>query len=221
MTTAGGPTLPGTGPWDPNCEWPPHPRRLLEPDTVFDSMVPAYLARLNKIQMLRTAFANRAHIPGRVRGELLGLGRGYSGVTELVIPTPFAEIHSLTREQAAEARNRQVAWRGMAVIDDDPSLDRGEAEALTLAAGHTGWVVVSQDSNALSNAKIKKIPPFAAPDVLLVFAVQGLCLAANAWKIYQAMLDLDDGMRPSRFWPNNAESEAKFMAYAAELGCKA
>lgn len=89
---------------------------------------------------------------------------------------------------------------------------------MTLAAWHTGWVVVSQDSNALSNAKI---PPFAAPDVILVFAVQGLCLAASAWKIYQDMLHLDpEPMHPSRFWPDDAEGAAKFMAYATELGCK-
>jgi len=212
---------PGFGRWDPNCEWPPHPRRLLDPDAVFDSMVPVYLARLNKTQMLRTAFANRAHIPSRVRGEISGLGRGYAGVMDLVVPDPFAEIHNLTREQAIDARKRQIAWRGLSVIDEDPSIDRGEAEALTLAAWHAGWVIVSQDSNALSNAKITKIPPFAAPDVLLAFAAQGLCLAANAWKIYQAMLQLDpEPLRPSRFWPDDAKSEAKFMAYAAELGCK-
>lgn len=220
MAKAGEPQ-PGFGRWDPSCEWPPHPRRLLEPDAVFDSMVPTYLARINKTQMLRTAFANRAHIPGRVRGEISGLGRGYAGVAELVIPDPFAEIHTLTREQAIEARKRQIAWRGASVIDEDPSIDRGEAEALTLAAGHAGWVIVSQDSNALSNAKITKIPPFAAPDVLLVFAAQGLCLAVNAWKIYQAMLHLDaEPLRPSRFWPDDAKGEATFMAYAVELGCK-
>jgi hypothetical protein len=220
VAEAGSPK-PGFGRWDPNCEWPPHPRRLLEPDVVFDSMVPTYLARLNKIQMLRTAFADRAHIPGKVRGEISGLGRGYAGVTELVIPDPFAEIHPLTREQAIDARKRQIGWHGMTVIDAEPSKDRGEAEALALAAAHTGWVIVSQDSNAMSNAKISRIPPFAAPDVLLVFAVQGLCLATNAWKIYQAMLGLDpEPMRPSRFWPDDANGEAAFMAYAVELGCK-
>ena len=105
MANAGEPQ-PGSGRWDPNCEWPPHPRRLLEPDAVFDSMVPTYLARINKTQMLRTAFANRAHIPGRVRGEISGLGRGYAYSTE------FA--HSVHAEFARSFREFSPSLGGRA-----------------------------------------------------------------------------------------------------------
>ena len=181
-------------------------------------MVPCYLARANRVQMLREAFAGRAHMPNRVRGEIAGLSNGYGALQGLLAPVPFGEVHRLTREQAQRATDRQVAWHGRTVIENDPNKDRGEAEALSLCDDHVDWVIVSHDSNAISNARIKHFPILAAPDVLLVFAAQERCLATSAWKIYQTMLGL--GMEPSRFWPDDAEGQGRFLSHAQELGCK-
>jgi predicted nucleic acid-binding protein len=205
------------GAWDPHKEWPPHPARLLTPHVVFDTNVPYYLALANKSQMLRKVFSGRAHIPDRVRGEIAGLGTNEPLVKDLVL-NPFAEIHRLTRDQAAAALGRQIAWHGPSAVEANPNIDRGEAEALALCDG-TDWVVVSQDSNALSNARKKGIPIFSAPDVLLVIAAAGECLASSAWKIYGEMHNRH-GMELCRFLDLSKESEDRFMAIAAELGCK-
>jgi predicted nucleic acid-binding protein len=214
----GGSQVPaiGTGDFDPREEWPAHPRRLLTAHVVFDTMVPCYLARANRVQMLREAFAGRAHIPSRVRGEISGLANAYVDLRVLLEPAPFADVHRLTREQAQRALDRQIAWNSRAVIEADPNRDRGEAEALALCDDHADWVIVSHDSNAIHNAKLLSIPILAAPDVLLVFAVQGRCLAANAWKIYETLIGL--GMEPSRFWPDDDEARERFMDHARAFG---
>ncbi|MGO9178017.1 MAG: hypothetical protein ACLQBX_17030 [Candidatus Limnocylindrales bacterium] len=206
---------PGGGPFDARREWPAHPRRLLIAHAVFDTMVPCWLARENRVQMLRQAFAGRAHIPGRVRGELRGLARGSAGVSDLLDPTPFAKEHTLDRSGAIRAATLQAAWHGASVIQAEPNRDRGEAEALELCAQNPGWVLVSQDSNAIHHAKITNVPVFAAPDVLIVFAAQGLCLPQGAWRVYQMMVAR--GMYPSRFWPDDPTSEARFLALVPEL----
>ena len=101
------------------------------------------------------------------------------------------------------------------MIEAEPSKDRGEAEAHELCAQNPGWVLVSQDANALNHGKISKVPVFSAADVLLVVAAQKLCLPGNAWKIYTMMIA--GGMYPSRFWPDDSASEARFLTLAGEL----
>lgn len=130
-------------------------------------------------------------------------------------PTPFAQTHTLDRAGAARALTRQQAWHGVSVIEADPSKDRGEAEALELCTQNPGWILVSQDANALNHGKLVKVPVLSAPDVLLVVAARRLCLPASAWKIYKMMIAA--GLYPARFWPDDSASEARFLALADEL----
>jgi hypothetical protein len=211
-----GADAPGTGPFEPALEWPAHPRRLLIAEVVFDTMVPFFLACANRVQLLSEAFAGRAHIPDRVRGELSGLAGRDERALRLLLPAPFAQVHTLDRAGALRALTRQQAWHGVSVIEAEPSKDRGEAEAHELCAQNPGWVLVSQDANALNHGKIAKVPVFSAADALLVVTAQKLCLPGNAWKIYEMMIA--GGMYPSRFWPDDAASEARFLKLAGKLG---
>lgn len=197
-------------------EWPAHPRRLLTAHAVFDTMVPVALARANRHQMLREVFAGRAHIPDRVRGEIMGLAEDDSRIRTLYHPDWFAEIHHLDAAGRQRAHDRQVAWKGASVIAADPSTDRGEAECHELASQNAGWVVVSQDSNAVHHGKIKRRPVFAIPDVLLVFVANGYCLAENAWKIYEAIVTADS-RAASRFWIVADDSRDVFLHTAEDL----
>ena len=206
---------PGTGPFDPVREWPAHPRRLVTAEVVFDTMVPFCFACVNRVQLLRDAFAGRAHIPDRVRGELAGLSNGNEQALPLLLPVPFAQVHTLDRSGAARALTRQQAWHGVSAIDADPSKDRGEAEAHELCAQNPGWVLVSQDANALNHGKRVRVPVLSAPDVLLVIAARRLCLPANAWKIYKMMVAA--GLYPARFWPDDKASETRFLELADQL----
>ena len=206
----------GTGGFDPTMEWPAHPRRLLAAQAIFDTMVPVALAKANRHQMLRGAFSGRAHIPDRVRGEIMGHATGDPTVRTLFDPDWFAEVHRLDAAGRQRAHDRQVAWNGASVIAADPSTDRGEAECHELASQNAGWVVVSQDSNAIHHGKIKRCPVFAIPDVLLIFAVNGYCLAESAWKIYEAMASADPRTE-SRFWPIDAGARDLFLDTAHTL----
>jgi hypothetical protein len=210
----------GRIPFDPYYEWPAHPRRLLEAvGAVFDANVPVDLALANRCQMLRKAFARRAHIPDRVRGEIMGLAQGREAIRALFEPDWFAVIHRLDEEGRKRAHARQLAWHGPSVIAADPSIDRGEAECHELASRHPGFVVISQDSNAIHHGKIKKVPVYSTPDVLIVFAAQGQCLPENAWTIYTNMV-AQDSMTESRYWPlgdDEEDSKALFLLVVDEL----
>jgi hypothetical protein len=206
----------GTGQFDARVEWPPHPRRLLEAHAVFDTNVPMHLAIANRCQMLRKTFAGRAHIPDRVRGELMGLAEGNAAVRHLYVPDWFAEIHRLDRAGRERAHDRQVAWHGASAVEADPSKDRGEAECHELAAQNPGWVLVSQDSNAIHHGRINHRPVFALPDVLIVFAAKGECLAENAWTLYAAIVATDD-QAESRYWPLDQDAKDLFLRLAEEL----
>lgn len=102
-------TGPGGGardarPWDPQREWPPNPRRLVAAsEVVFDAMIVAHLARVNRQQLLVESFTGRAVIPDRVRGELSGLANRIPGIHGLLVPSCFATIERLNREQAGRA----------------------------------------------------------------------------------------------------------------------
>ncbi|MFV2063920.1 MAG: hypothetical protein ACC726_10475 [Chloroflexota bacterium] len=182
---------------------------------MFDTMVPHYLALVNRVQMLRESFSGRAHIPDRVRGEITGLSHSDSRVEVLLAPLPFAQVHRLDRDGAKRAWTRQVSWYGRSVIEDDPSRDRGEAEAHELCSQDPGWVLVSQDANAIHHGRIMDVPVFAAPDVLLAFAAEGQCMPASAWSIYREMLAA--GMYASRYWPDDSDTEARFLDLGEEL----
>jgi hypothetical protein len=179
-------------------------------------MIPVALARANRHEMLRGAFAGRAHIPDRVRGEIMGHATGDPRVRTLYDPNWFAEIHRLDAAGRQGAHDRQVAWKGASVIAADPSTDRGEAECHELASQEAGWVVVSQDSNAIHHGRIKRCPVFAIPDVLLVFVANGYCLAENAWKIYEAMASADS-RAVSRFWIIEDDARELFLRTAHDL----
>lgn len=197
-------------------EWPAHPRRLLAAQTVFDTMVPVALARANRHQMLRDAFAGRAHVPDRVRGEIMGHAEGDPRIRSLFDPDWFAEVHRLDAAGRQRAHDRQVAWKGASVIAADPSTDRGEAECHEVAAQNAGWVVVSQDSDAIHHGKVNRRPVFAIPDILLVFVANRYCLAENAWKIYEAMVTTDPRAL-SRFWAIDDDARDLFVRTANDL----
>jgi len=197
-------------------EWPAHPRRLLAAHTVFDTMVPVALARANRHQMLRDAFAGRAHVPDRVRGEIMGHAEGDPRIRSLYDPDWFAEIHRLDAAGRQRAHDRQIAWKGASVIAADPSTDRGEAECHEVASQNAGWVVVSQDSDAIHHGKVSRRPVFAIADVLLVFVASRYCLAANAWKIYEGLVAADPRAE-SRFWIVADDSRDLFLRTADDL----
>lgn len=222
MTEAGGGAA-GAKQWDPRREWPPHPRRLVAAlGVVFDAMIVAHLARVNRQQLLVESFTGRAVIPGRVQGELSGLAYGIAGIGPLLVPTCFATVERMNREQAQRAVDRQRSWHGKAVIEADPTKDRGEAEALELCWRREERCLVSQDANAMLGARNQGTPVFAIPDVLLDFAAQRRLRAENAWQIYLEIVG-DEPWNEAWFWrvideTDRERSRQKFMAHAANFG---
>ena len=206
----------GTGSYRATDEWPAHPRRLLTGAVIFDTMVPTSLAQANKTQMLRAAFGARAHIPDRVRGEIMGHAEGDARIRALFDPNWFAELHRLDRTGAQRAYDRQVGWRGPGAITADPSKDRGEAECHELAFQHPGWVVVSHDSNALHHGKVTNVPVFGLPDVLIVIAANGECMPESAWKIYEMMVAANPRCA-CRFWAADDDAHRDFVELCEEL----
>jgi hypothetical protein len=99
---------------------------------------------------------------------------------------------------------------------DDAFKDRGEAECHEIGAQNAGWVVVSQDSNAINHGRISHRPVFALPDVLIIFAATGECLAESAWALYGAIV-ANDPLAKSRFWPLDQETKDLFLRIAGEL----
>ncbi len=166
--------------------------------------------------MLHEAFSGRAHIPDRVRGEIMGHAEADARIRTLYHPAWFAEIHRLDASGRQRAHDRQVAWKGASVIAADPSTDRGEAECHEVASQNAGWVVVSQDSDAIHHGKINRRPVFAIPDVLLVFVARRSCLAESAWKIYQTMVAADPRAQ-SRFWTVEDDVRDLFLRIADDL----
>jgi hypothetical protein len=157
-----------------------------------------------------------------VRGELSGLANGIVGIQPLLVPSCFAAVERLNREQAQRALDRQRSWHGKDVIDADPTKDRGEAEALELCWRRAERCLVSQDANAMLGGRNQRTPIFAIPDVLLDFAAQKRLRAESAWQIYLDVVG-DEPRREARFWrvldeTQRERSRQKFMAHAANFG---
>lgn len=202
-------------------EWPAHPRRLLTAQTIFDANVPIKLAVANRTQMLTTAFATRAHIPDAVRGEISGIaGNRIPAASVLLLPSPFAQVHRLDREGMLRSYDRQVAWKGRTVVEaTDGKEGKGEAQCHEIAVRNKGWVVVSQDADALSHGFKKDVPVYGLADILIVFAAQGLCRPDSAWAIYETMCANDDRAM-TRYWPlgdDAAASKRLFLDMVADL----
>jgi predicted nucleic acid-binding protein len=196
----------------------PDPHPLLSGTVCFDTMVPMYMAISNRSQLLREVFEGRAVIPGAVERELRGLNRSHPEIGQVLVPC-FARVITLDRAQAMRASDRQRSWKGAEVINARPNQDRGEAECVELCVAND-WPLVSQDSDAIRAGRTakKRVPVFAAPDVLLVMAAHGRLLAVNAWKIYQSMLEA--GLEKARYWQDE-DAEARFVGAAARLRAEA
>jgi predicted nucleic acid-binding protein len=182
-------------------EWPAHPRRLLTAHTIFDANVPISLAEANKTQMLRAAFSGRAHIPGGVRAEISGIARNRIAAAGVLLAPLFAEVHDLDRAGRLAAQDRQIAWKGRTVFEQsDGKVGRGEAECHELASQNKGWVVVSQDADAINHGRIKNVPVYGLADVLIILAATGQCLPDSAFKIYEEMCKPDVRKCQTRYW---------------------
>lgn len=197
-------------------DWPfpklPDARVLLSGEVCFDTMILSWLARARKWEMVQRAFGDRARMPDRVRGELVGWSRSHDEIANLM-PPKFGQSISLDRAGAQRASDRQRAWLGKETIQADPRRDRGEAECLELCQQHH-WPLVSHDGRARGDGRRQGTPVLTIVDVLMVLVARGEMLAASAWKTYVGLVgdDKEDQMLECGDWPCSEESEETFMA---------
>ncbi len=179
-------------------------------------MILTALVRANRTQLLLESMARRARIVPRVAGELRGHSRGNSAIAAVIPPPPgaprskasFGELVTLTREEALKAADFQRAWNGQAVIDADPHRDRGEAEALAVCIARR-WPLLSQDHHAVGPSQKRRQFVLGIPELLMVLAAEGRCLAESAWRIYFNIASTNEKL-VAQGWPCDDDSARTF-----------
>ncbi len=179
-------------------------------------MILTGLARANRAQLVTTSMSQRARITLRVKGELTGHSRGDARIAAL-LPPPLGNFGQLVngREIAEMASDIQRSWHGKKVVEQEPQIDRGEAECLA-ACKLNGWPLFSQDRRAVGRARLLGIPLYGLPELLMLFAGEGQMLAVSAWKIYADIATATPALT-CRGWPVDEGSEALFAECSAVL----
>lgn len=180
---------------------------LLNGDVCLDSMI-AYYCELGGIAPhLAGLLRGRAHMPQAVYNELYGLFQGRPAPTILRRPM-FARVHVINSDEAAQrVMDRLRRWRGLESVLDDPLADRGEAEALEICLAN-GFALVSNDHNAVLDARRDGIRIGSMIDVLAVMVLRAGFNATQAWATYEGFLGRD--MHPVPGYPKGAVGEAAF-----------
>jgi hypothetical protein len=181
-------------------------------------MILTALVAANKTQLLFESMAQRARIVPRVAGELRGHARDNVAISAVIPPPPgtartrasFGEVVQMTHAEAHRAADFQRAWNGQAVIDANPKKDRGEAECVAVCMERM-WLLVSQDHHAVGPPQKRRQFVFGFPELLMLFAAEGRCLATNAWLIYRAIADANERL-VAQDWPCNEASDRTFAA---------
>jgi hypothetical protein len=200
--------------------WPngdrPDARRLIGADPVaIDTMIVTGLVAANKTDMLLGSMSSRARIVPAVAKELRGHSRKIPNLYPLIPQAGSASRRSLgqlvdlTREEAQQASAYQRAWNSLAVIEERPWKDRGEAEALAVAEAR-GWSVLSHDHDAVGPKGWRRAYVLGIPELLMLFAAEGRCLGPSAWRIYSNMIAAAPELT-CQGWNDDPASERLFV----------
>jgi len=180
---------------------------------VIDTMIVTGLVAANKTDMLLLSMADRARIVPAVAKELRWHGRRIPGILPLVPPgadsrRTLGQVVGLSREEALQASAYQRAWNSLAVIEERPGKDRGEAEALAVAEARD-WPMLSHDHDAIGPKGWRSPLVLGIPELLMLFATEGHCLASSAWRIYCEMVAATPGLT-CQGWNDDGSSERLF-----------
>lgn len=189
------------------------------PHLVFDSTLPLYLALFGYASLLTKMFAGRAVIPYAVDLELWKSTSYVPALRAIIGSNRLFSVEELSGsdEELAESIRQLLPEKDYAKSSDNA----GEAEAIVLAR-RLGSPLVIVERDGTLQATALKVATYSAVDVMWWAALTGACSDADAWDIYDRMINAKSrerrmGVTEDFGWGPKQATQARFEAELRRL----